>query len=190
MGKNVKELLEELKNVSELMLDLAYSAVFLKNREIAKEVMILYERVEDLEEELYMHLFAISNKMSKKLISLIELVETSKTVASAAKNLAELVLDNKLLHPVIKDALKETDESITKNKVSKNSILVNKTIGELKLRSNTGIDIIAIRRKNKKWVFDPHKNTRIRAGDVMISVGTAESCKKAKKIANGEIKEL
>jgi len=189
MGKNVKELLEELKNVSELMLDLAYSAVFLKNREIAKEVLILYERVEDLEEELYMHLFAISNRMSKKLISLIELVETSKNVASAAKNLAELVLDKKVLHPIIKDALKETDESITRNKVSKNSILANKTLGEIKFRSNTGIDVIAIRRKNK-WVFDPHKNTRIYPGDILISVGSIESCKKAENIANGKIREL
>ena len=32
MGKNVKELLEELKNLSELMLDLAYSSVFFESK--------------------------------------------------------------------------------------------------------------------------------------------------------------
>jgi len=189
MGENVKELLEELKNLSELMLDLAYSAVFFENKDIAKEVMLLYERLEDIEEKLYMHLFAVSKRMSKKLISVIELVETSKHVAGAAKNIAEMILDGKLLHPIIKEALKETDESIVRTKVSKNSILSEKTLGELKFRSNTGIDVIAIRR-GKKWIFDPKKNTRVQVGDVLISVGSLESCEKAKEIASGKIKEM
>ena len=189
MGENVKELLEELKNLSELMLDLAYSAVFFESKEIAKEVLLLYDRLEDIEEKLYMHLFAVSKKMSKKLISVIELVETSKNVAGAAKNIAEMIIDNKSLHPIIKEALKETDESIVRVKVSKKSILSGKTLGELKFRSNTGIDVIAIRRE-KRWIFDPHKNTRVYAGDVLISVGSVESCKKAKKIAIGSLKEI
>ncbi|MCD6477855.1 MAG: PhoU family transcriptional regulator [Candidatus Aenigmarchaeota archaeon] len=189
MGKNVKELLEELKNVSELMLDLAYSAVFFESKDIAREVILLSDSVSKLEEDLYLHLFAISKKMSKRLISVIELVETSKKVAAAAKNLGELVLEGKELHPVIKVALKETDESIVRVKISKNSIMANKTLGELKFRSNTGLDVIAIRRR-KKWIFDPKKNTRIYPGDVIIAVGSLESCRRAKDIANGKIQEL
>lgn len=189
MGSNVKELLEELKNLSELMLDLAYSAVFFKNKDIAKEVVVLFDEIEELEEELYMHLFAVSKKMSKKLISVIELVETLKSVAVAAKNLSQIVLDDKILHPIIKDVLKESDESITKTKISKNSVMANKTLGSMKFRSNTGIDVIAIKRL-KRWIFDPKKSTRIQEGDVLISVGSEESCDKTKKIANGEIREI
>ena len=189
MGKNVKELLEELKNLSELMLDLAYSAVFFENEDIADEVLLLFERLEDLEEELYMHLFAASKRMSKKLISVIELVETSKNVASAAKNIAEMVKEGKTLHPIIKQALKETDESIVMSRVLKDSILTDKTLGDMKLRSNTGIDIVAIRR-DKKWIFDPKKGTKIKQGDVIICVGSVESCKKANALARGELKEI
>lgn len=189
MGDNVKELLEELKNLSELMLDLAYSSVFFENKDIAKEVNLLYERLEDLEEELYMHLFAASKKMSKKLISVIEIVETSKKVASAAKNIGDMVINGKSLHPIIKQALKETDESIVRSRVLKKSILTEKTLGEMKLRSNTGIDIIAIRR-NKRWIFDPKKDTKIRQGDVLMAVGSVESCKKAKKLARGKVKKI
>ncbi|MCD6368155.1 MAG: potassium channel protein, partial [Candidatus Aenigmarchaeota archaeon] len=173
MGNNIKELLEELKNLSELMLDLAYSAVFFENKEIAKEVLLLHERLEDIEEDLYMHLFAVSKKMSPRLISVIELVETSKDVALAAKNIAEMVIDGKSLHPVIKQALSEADESIVMVKVKKSSLLSNKTLGDVKLRSNTGIDVIAIRR-GKRWIFDPQKNTRIKPGDVLICIGTVE----------------
>lgn len=189
MGSNVKELLEELKNLSELILDLAYSAVLFENKEIAKEVLILFDGLEEIEERLYMHLFAVSKKMSKKLISVIELVETLKNVAMAGKNLAEVVLEGKMFHPIIKDALKEADESIVKVRISKKSLMTNKTLGSLKFRSNTGIDVIAVRR-DRKWIFDPKKSTRIQEGDVLISVGSEESCDKARKIANGEIKEI
>lgn len=189
MGSNVKELLEELKNLSELMLDLAYSAVFFENKDISKEVLLLFDRLEDIEEELYMHLFAVTKKMSKRLISVIELVETSKDVALAAKNIADMVIDGKTLHPIIKQALRETDESIVMVKVLKESPLLDKTLGSVKLRSNTGIDVIAIRR-DKRWIFDPHKATKVQYGDVMICVGTEESCEKAKKIASGEIREI
>lgn len=189
MGENVKELLEELKNLSELMLDLAYSAVFFKSKDIAKEVLILFDGLEEIEEKLYMHLFAVSKKMSRKLISVIELVETLKSVATAAKNLAEIVLEGKALHPIIMDALRETDESIVRTKISKESILANRTLGELKFRSNTGLDVIAIRR-GKRWIFDPQKDTKIHPGDILIAVGSVESCKKAKKIAKGIIKEI
>lgn len=189
MGENVKELIEELKNLSELMLDLAYSSVFFENEEIAKEVNLLYERLENLEEELYIHLFAASKPTSKKLISVIELVETSKKVASAAKNIGDMVIDNKSLHPIIKQALKETDESIMRSRVLKDSVLTGKTLGEMNLRSNTGIDVIAIRR-NKRWIFDPKRDTKIKQGDVIISVGSAESCKKARKLARAKTKEI
>lgn len=190
MQTNVKELLEELKNLSQLMLDLGYSAVFFKSKQIAKEVFLLYERLEELEEELYLHLFAASRgRMLKKFISVIELVESAKNVANAARNLAELVLEGKELHPVIKTALKESDESIVRTTVSKNSILANKTLGELRLRSNVGIDVIAIRR-NGRWIFDPKKNTKIHPGDTLIGIGTVYSCKRFDKIAKGKLKEL
>ncbi|MBI3335494.1 MAG: hypothetical protein HY001_03270, partial [Candidatus Portnoybacteria bacterium] len=42
----VKDLLEEIKNLSELILDLAYSALFFKNKDIAKEVMLSFEKFE------------------------------------------------------------------------------------------------------------------------------------------------
>ena len=38
-GKSVKDLLTEMKNVSELMIDLAYSAVLFDNDELALEVL-------------------------------------------------------------------------------------------------------------------------------------------------------
>ncbi|MFC2143282.1 potassium channel family protein [Candidatus Aenigmatarchaeota archaeon] len=187
MQENVKDLLEELKDLSQLMMDLAYSSVFFKSKEIANEVSALYERLEELEEKLYLHLFAASRgRAIKRLISVIDLVESSKTIATAAKNLSQLVLEGKQLHPVIKQALRDSDEGIAKAMITKKSKLCRKKIGELRLRSETGGDIIAIRRKDKKWVFAPDKNTKLHEGDSLICMGPTHSCKKLRKLASGE----
>lgn len=192
MEENVKDLLEELKDISELMLDFGYSSVFFKSKDIAKEVEMLYDRLEILEEKLYLHLFAASRgRAVKKLISVIELVESAKKVASAARNLSGLVLEGKELHPIIREALQQSEECISKVIVSNKSYLNKKTFADVRLRTNTGSQVIAIRRKvdgNKKWIFNPKKSTTILAGDILISIGTQNSSKKLKRVASGRLK--
>ncbi len=190
MPENVKDLMEEVKDLSELMLDLAYSSVFFESKEIAKEVVLLYSNLEELEEKLYYHLFAASRgRQDRRLISVIDLVEGSKMVASAARNMSEMVLEGAELHPIIKEALKASDESIVRAIVSRTSILVNKTLGDVRLRTNLGMNVIAIKRDNK-WIFDPDKTVRMLKDDILIGIGSLDSCRLLSKLAEGEIKKL
>ena len=189
MTENVKVLIEEVKNLSELMLDLAYSSVFFENKEIAKEVLILYNDLEELEEKLYLHLFAASRGQAKKLISVIDLVEASKFVATAARNLSEVILEGGELHPVIKEALKESDESIIKVTLKKNSILIQNTLGKIKLRTQVGVNVVAIKR-GKKWLFDPKKSLVMEQDDILIALGPKVGCTQLEKIANSEVRNL
>lgn len=194
MAENVKELIEEIKNLSELMLDLAYSAVLFRSKDIAKEVILSHDRLEELEERIYMHLFAASRgKPGTRLISVIDFVESSKTVASAAKNMSKLVIEGKEMHPIIQEALRESDETITRAEVGRNSILKNRALGELKLRTNTGANIIAIRRETPhghRWIFSPKKDTAIQEKDILIGVGPSPACEKLRKAAKGAVKRL
>lgn len=181
---NVKTLLEELKDTSALMLDLAYSSIFFNNKEIAEEVILLYEKIEKVEEDLYMHLFSASRgTYNSKLISLIDIVESTKSIANAAKNLANLIIDGRELHPVIKEAIEESDEVISRVSVDENSPAINKTLRDL--GENLIINMIAIRRKKEKeykWIFDPKIDTKILAGDSIVIVGHESACDKFKKI--------
>ncbi|MBS3054842.1 MAG: potassium channel protein [Candidatus Aenigmarchaeota archaeon] len=188
---NVKDLIQDVKNLSGLMLNLAYSSVFFESKEIAKEVIILYNDIESLEENLYLHLFAASRggHQAKRLIGVIDVAESSKFVANAARNMAEMVLEGRELHPVIKDALRESDESIARETVLKKSILVGKTLGDMKLRTETGANVIGIKRAGK-WIFNPEETAPIRDEDVLIFVGSKESCKRLHKLARGELKKL
>lgn len=190
MRENVKDLIEEVKNLSELMLDLAYSSVFFESKDIAKEVLLLYNNLEELEERLYLHLFAASRgKVATRLIGIIDIAESSKMVANAARNMSELVLEGRELHPIVKEALSESDESITKATITKKSILAGKTLGEVRLRSHIGVNIVAVRRGNK-WIFDPQKGTELLENDILIGIGPSGSCRKLVKAAKGETKKL
>lgn len=190
----VKDLLEEIKNLSGLMLDLAYSAVFFRNKEIANEVLLSFEKFEDVEERLYKQLFAASRGHAEQaLISVIDVVESGKSVAMAARNLAELIADGKTLHPVIHEALEETDETIQRATIVPNSVLANKSLKELKLGAEVGIMIIGVRRgeeKARRWIFHPRGRTVLEAGDIVIGVGSNESCSKFFALATGKLKEL
>ncbi|KKP36212.1 MAG: hypothetical protein UR23_C0024G0004 [Candidatus Roizmanbacteria bacterium GW2011_GWA2_32_13] len=183
-NKNVKTSLEELKDTSALMLDLAYSSIFFNNKEIAEEVILLYKKIENLEEDLYMHLFSASRGIyNSKLISLIDIVESTKSIANAARNLANLVIEGRELHPVIKEAIKESDELISRVIISENSQAINKTLREL--GENLVVNMIAIRRKKEKeykWIFDPKIDTKISAGDTIIIVGHENACNAFKKL--------
>lgn len=190
MTENVKDLIEEVKNLSELMLDLAYSSILFESKSIAKEVLLLFNNLDELEQKLYLHLFAASRgRYSNRLISVIDIIEGSKMVASAARNMSELVLEGVELHPIVKEALQESEESIARETISARSIIKNKSLGDVRLRSKTGVNIIAIRR-GEKWIFYPNKNTQIFENDILIGVGSSDSCKTLFKLAKGEIKKL
>ncbi len=180
MKDNVKDLLEELKNTSELILDLGYSSVLFESKDIAKEVELLYDNIDDIEEKLYVHLFAAARGSSmKKLVGVMDIVESARLVSRAARNLAELVLSGQKLHPIIKDALSDTDETIFKTKVGKG--VEGKTLLDLELRKKYGVNIIAIRRK-KKWIFNPGKRTKLKENDVVMGVGSKGACKHVKRL--------
>jgi uncharacterized protein with PhoU and TrkA domain len=180
---NVKEILEELKNLSELMLDLGYSSVFFESKDIANEVCLLFESFEAHEERLYYHLFSASKGRNiSSLISVMTLVESAKDVARSAMNMSKIVLDDVELHPVVKKALQESDESITRATIMPKSELHNKTIDEISMKTNTGIIVLAIRRE-KKWLFVPEKDTKLLENDILIATGSKAACAKLNELS-------
>ena len=95
-----------------------------------------------------------------------------------------MVVEGAELHPIVKEALKESEESITRVTLDRKSVLVNKSLGDVRLRTNIGVYVIAIRRENK-WIFDPEKSVQMLVGDVLIGIGPKEGCKHLQKLASG-----
>jgi uncharacterized protein with PhoU and TrkA domain len=152
------DMLVELKDTSELMLDLAYSSILLNSKELAEEVQALEEHVDKLHTD-------------------FELLVLSAQIA-------EVVLRGIKPHPVLALAIEEAEETVVHVQVSKESSLVGKTLREAQVHEETGMWVLVVRRGGK-WVR-PSSDLKINAGDVLIASGYAEGEEDLKKLASPE----
>ncbi len=187
--RSVKDLFIEMKNIAELMVDLAYTSILFGDKEIAEEVVDLEERMDLLNYQMTLHavLAARNVKEAEKVTSILQMANAIEDISNAAGDLAKMVLEGIELHPVIKEAILESEEVIAKIVVSPDSVLVGKTLGELDLATNTGVWVIAVRR-GRRWIFGPDKDFKIKPHDVLIGRGTHTSVEHLKEIARGVIR--
>jgi len=189
--KSVKEIFIEMKNTAEFMVDLAYSSILFGEEDLAEEVLELEEYLDMLNYHLMVHavLAARNPKDAEQITSILQMAHAIDDISNAAADLAKMVLDGIELHPIIKEAILESEEVIGKVIVSPDSILVGKTLEELDLASNTGVWIIAVRR-GKRWIFAPDGDFKILVNDVLIGRGTQTSIDSLKEISRGIIKVI
>ncbi len=182
---SIKNLLIEMKNMSELMVDLAYSAVLFNSVDAAEEVLTLENRVNAMNYEIKKEslVAARSYEDAEKLTALLEIAEAAESMANAAKDLADLVIKGFKPHPVFKVVMEESDKMIARICIIEESDLANKTLGELLLVNRTGMRVIAIRR-GESWIYGPDKNTMILPNDILILKGTDEGAELLRKLAS------
>jgi uncharacterized protein with PhoU and TrkA domain len=174
----------ELKNTSELMMDLAYSSLMLNSTELAEEVERLEEHMDELHTEF--ELLALTSNFKKEeasgFLGLIRLGVATEKIADAAAEMAEVVLRGVEPHPVLKMAIREAEETVAQAIVTADSPLVNKTLKEARVHEDTGMWILAIKRNNRS--LRPKPNTRIHNGDILIASGYAQGAEDLKKLAS------
>ncbi|MDH5438927.1 MAG: hypothetical protein OEX76_08540 [Candidatus Bathyarchaeota archaeon] len=184
--KNIANKLVELKDTSELMMDLAYSSVLMNSRELAEEVQELEEHVDNLHTEFELLVLSSGFKPeeSKDFLGLIRLGVVAERIADAAAEISEVVLRGLEPHPILKLVIEEAEETVTRVQVAKKSSLVGKNLRDAQLPEETGMWVLAIRR-GKKWLR-PQPSSIIRAGDLLIASGYTEGEEDLKKLASGE----
>ena len=175
-----------MKNMSELMVDLAYSAVLFNSKAAAEEVITLENQVNALNYEIKKEslVAARTYEDAEKLTALIEIAEAAESMANAAKDLADLVITGFKPHPVFKKVMEESDKSIVRLSIDENSDLANNSLGDLLLVNRTGMRVIAIRR-GTSWIYGPDKNTTLLADDTLMLKGTEAGAESLEKLAAG-----
>ena len=171
---SVKDILIEMKDMSELMVDLAYSAVLFNNKAAAEEVLTLENRLNSMNYEI----------KKQSLVAARSLEDAE--MGNAAKDLADLTLKGFEPHLVFKMVMEESERNIIRVNVEESSALANQSLGELLLLNRTGMRIISIRRGDS-WIYGPDKNTVILAGDVLIAKGSETGTEIIEKLADGEM---
>jgi uncharacterized protein with PhoU and TrkA domain len=181
--EEIVERLVELKDTSELMIDLAYSSLLLNNTELAEEVQRLEEHVDKLHTdfELLVLQSEFKKEDAKGFLGLIRLGVATEKIADAAAQISEVVLRGIEPHPVLQLSIKEAEETVAYVPVTRDSQLVGKALVEAHIPEETGMWILAIRRSNK--LIRPKLETRIEAGDMLIASGYAEGVEDLRRMA-------
>ena len=184
----VSELLLEMKNLSELMIDLAYSAALFNDKDLAEDVIELEERVDTLAYLLDMEIMIAARDAedAESLIGVSTVAAATDKISDAAADIAAIVTQNIGVHPIVSSIFEQVEERLTKATVKEDSELAGKRIDELDLASEMGVDIIAIRR-NKDWIINPKEKEKLLLGDVVITRGAPHGIKDFKALVEGSL---
>jgi uncharacterized protein with PhoU and TrkA domain len=174
---SVRDLLVEMKDLSELMIDLAYSAALFNSRPLAEEVLEMERRVDNLA-----YLLDMSAKDAEALVAVSVVAGAADKISDAAGDIAGIVLQEIGIHPIVREAFERVEEQLTRTEIQKGSVWANKTLGDLELAPKMGVDVIAIRRGGEV-IIDPEKDERILEGDIVVARGAPLGIEEFERLA-------
>ena len=116
----VKDLLTEMKDISELIIDLAYSAVLFDSDEIAEEVKYLDVRMDKLNYDIRMMamMAARTKEDAEQLAGILQVAEAAESISNVAGDIVKMLKDK--TRPILPKILNKADEKLFRIEVSKN----------------------------------------------------------------------
>lgn len=177
-------MIAQLKDISGLMVDLAYSSLFFGSEEIADHVLEMEEKMDRLHTEFELAVLDLREaRPTKGLLGAIRLALASEELADAAAMMADIVKRGVRAHPVLRVALEKADDTIVVTEIAETSVLSAKNLGELALEDDIGMRIIAVRRADS-WTYNPPDSFVLNLGDLIIAQGYVEGREKLLTLAN------
>jgi len=169
------DVLVEMKNVSEVAIGLAYSALLFNDQSLAAEVGHLEDRLDEMRERLEVWVLrsAVDEIDPSPLRGLLHLGAAAEELGDAAQQMVWLVEEGEEMHPVLRMALGDSDEVIARVPVAAGSALDGRSLAEAHLELETGFYLLAIRRAGR-YVYRPRGPVRLQAGDELIASGPDE----------------
>ncbi|MFP4545399.1 MAG: potassium channel family protein, partial [Methanomassiliicoccales archaeon] len=152
----VRELLTEMKDISEVIVDLAYASLLFDSHEIGEEVAHLERQMDTLNYEIRTKAMLASRTPEDaiQLSGLLQVAAASEAISNAAGDIVKLLEVDIEKRPFLSFVLRDAEEKIRLLTLHEDSDMASRTIEELGVESETGMRIIAIKR-GKRWIYDP-----------------------------------
>ena len=178
--RNLKAMLSEAKDTSELMVDLGYAALFFADPAMAEEVVELEERLTSLVHEMraVCVLAGRSPRDADELAGVLGIVAAIERMGSAAVDVAHIVTHRLGIPNLLVADLAAAEEVSHRVRVREESAMAHRRLCDLELPTEVGMRVVALRR-GKEWTIDPDGDEVLLPNDVLITRG-----------ANGGIPDL
>ncbi|GAB6860601.1 potassium channel family protein [Haloplanus litoreus] len=177
-----------MKNMSELAVDLAYGSILFDSEGVAAEVVELEAEVDALKSRFEAWVLRAAGRVEDPITlrGLVHLASATEVISDAALEISEGVLRGLDTHPVVAAAVEESDEVIVRVDVTVGSPLADASLGDLKVKTETGMRVIAVRRDDGDWVISPGPETTVFVDDVLIAKGTRDGAARLAELAGGD----
>jgi len=169
------DVLVEMKNISEVAVGLAYSALVFRDQGLAAEVRHLEDRLDEMKDrlELWVLRAGAQNIDPAPLRGLLHLSQAAEDIGDAAQQMVWIVEEGEDIHPILGIALGESDEVVMRVKVAAGSRADSATLGELQLNIEPGYSVLAVRRGGR-FFYRPRGSVQLLPDDELIAAGPDE----------------
>jgi uncharacterized protein with PhoU and TrkA domain len=174
-----------MKDLSSLILDLAYSAVLFDDEDLYEEVQRLEQQIDYKNHLLeFQIMLAVRNvEQAEDAHSLLHVAAAANRISDAAADIGS-VIRRKIGFPrVFRETMQRAAERVARVRVRADSPLLGFTIFEIMYK--LGTDIIAIERHDT-WLFRFSDEFRLQADDVLLTRASNEAIEFLREAAKGE----
>ncbi|MEM2901671.1 MAG: TrkA C-terminal domain-containing protein [Candidatus Bathyarchaeia archaeon] len=168
---SVLQVLKEMKNISQLAVDLGYLAVLFNDGELAERLLQLENRIDSTAYQLWMSaaLATRDPEDAEKIVGIMKLGSSLDEISNAAADLAKMVTLGLSKHPSLKRVFQRLEDRFGMAIIPPSSKLIGQPIGETGLDTRAGLKILGIKRD--KWIINPGDDEVLREGDVLLTKG-------------------
>jgi uncharacterized protein with PhoU and TrkA domain len=169
------DVLVEMKNISEVAVGLAYSALVFRDQSLAAEVRHLEDRLDEMKDRLELWVLRAGGQEidPSPLRGLLHLSQAAEDIGDQAQAMVWLIEQHEAVHPILSLALGDADEVIFRVPVAERSRGDGATLGDLQIGIEPGFQVLAVRRGGR-YFYRPRRNVRLSAGDEIIASGPDE----------------
>lgn len=166
-------MLAEAKDTSELMVDLAYAAVYFNDPGMCDEVDELESRLNDLVQDMRTVCILAVRRPSEaeSMASVLGVVSAIEGIGNAAIDITRIVTHRLGIPNELIDDLSNAEEVSHRVWIREGSHMANRPVASLELPVATGMRIMAIRR-GRSWVTEIDGDLVLLPGDVLFLRGS------------------
>jgi uncharacterized protein with PhoU and TrkA domain len=181
-------MLSEAKDTSELMVDLAYAAVYFGDLQMAEEVDDLGDRLAELVHDMraVCVLAARSPREADAMSSVLAVISAIEQIGGAAVDIARIVQHRLGIPRELVADLSEADEVAHRVLLREGSHFAHRPLADFELPVAVGMRVVAIHR-GRDWITDVGGDEILLPGDVLFLHGSPSGIPRLRQLAGAEL---
>ena len=183
--RSLRSMLKEAKDSSELMVDLAYAAVYFNDPGMATEVSELEDRMNDLVQDMReVCILAVRRPAEAEgMASVLQVISAIEGIANAAVDITRLVTHRYGIPPELLADLSDAEEVSHRVWVREGSHMAHRPLKDLEIPVQCGMRVVVIRRDRSWMIEEVDGDLILIPGDVLFLRGSPAGISRLHELA-------